>query len=133
MKIEIDSLSKNQTRDLVSHPHGKNIVKCQLVYKTKFASGGVVKRHKLHLITKVFSQQEGIYYNETFSLVAKMNFVRLILSLDARFGWKIHQMDVKMVFLHGNLSREIYMEQTPGFVTDSNLLCRIKNSLYGLK
>jgi hypothetical protein len=47
---------------------------------------------------KGFSQQEGIDYTETFSPVAKMNSVRLILSLAARFGWKIHQMDVKSAF-----------------------------------
>jgi hypothetical protein len=50
-----------------------------------------------------------------------MNSVRLILSLVAHFGWKIHQMDVKSSFLHGNLSEEIFMEQPPGFVTDSTL------------
>jgi hypothetical protein len=51
-----------------------------------------------------------------------MNYVRLILSLAARFGWKIHQMDVKSAFLHGDLSEEIFMEQPPGFVIDSNLV-----------
>jgi hypothetical protein len=55
-----------------------------------------------------------------------MNSVRLILSLAARFGWKIHQMDVKSDFLHGDLSEEIFMEQPPGFVTDSNLVCRLQ-------
>jgi hypothetical protein len=55
---------------------------------------------------KGFSQQEGINYTETFSPIAKMNYVQLILSLVAHFGWKIHQMDVKSAFLHGNLSKK---------------------------
>jgi hypothetical protein len=62
-----------------------------------------------------------------------MNFVRFILSLVARFGWKIHHMDVTSAFIHGDLSEEIYMEQPLGFVTNSNLICRLKNFLYGLK
>jgi hypothetical protein len=62
-----------------------------------------------------------------------MNFVQLILSLVARFGWEIHQMDVKSVFLHRDLFEEIFMEQPPSFVTDSNLVCRLEKSLYGLK
>jgi hypothetical protein len=62
-----------------------------------------------------------------------MNSVRMILSLATHFGWKIHQMDVKSDFLHGDLSEEIFMEQPPGFVTDSNLVFQLKKSLYGLK
>jgi hypothetical protein len=85
------------------------------------------------LVTKGFSQQEYIDYTETFSPIAKMNSVRLIISLVACFGWKIHEMGVKSVFLHGDISEEIFMEQPPGFATDSNLVCRLKKSLYGLK
>jgi hypothetical protein len=62
-----------------------------------------------------------------------MNYVQLILSLVARFGWKIHQMDVKSDFLHGDLFEEIFMETLPSFMMDSNLVCHLKNSLYGLK
>jgi hypothetical protein len=133
MKIEIDYLSKNHTWDLVPRPQGKNNVKCPWVYRTKFTSEGVVERHKARLVANGFSQQEGINYIETFSLVAKMNSVRLILSLVARFGWKIHQMDVKGAFLLVDLSKKKFMEQPLGFVTYSNLVCRLKKSLYGLK
>jgi hypothetical protein len=46
MQKEIDSLSKNQTWDLVPRPQGENIVKCRWVYRTKFTSKGVVELHK---------------------------------------------------------------------------------------
>ena len=82
---------------------------------------------------KGFSQQEGIDYTETFSPVAKMKFVRLILSLVACFKWKIHQMYVKSAFLHGGLSEEIYMEHPPSFVTNSTRDYQLQKSLYGLK
>jgi hypothetical protein len=85
MQTEMDSLLKNHTWDLVPRPQGKNIVKCRWVYKTKFTSEGVVEHHKSHLVVKGFSQQEGINYTETFSPVAKMNYVRLILSLACSF------------------------------------------------
>eukprot|EP00253_Pinus_taeda_P033216 PITA_33216 len=63
-----------------------------------------------------------------------MNSVRLVLSLAASFKWEVHQMDVKSAFLHGDLHEGIYMEQPIGFIqTDSNLVCRLKKSLYGLK
>jgi hypothetical protein len=115
MQTNIVSLSKNHTWDSVPRLQGKNIVKCRWIYRTKFSSEGVVERHKAHLVVKGFSQQESIDYTETFAPVAKMNSVRLIISLVARFGWKIHQMDVKSAFLHGDLFEEILMEQPPGF------------------
>eukprot|EP00253_Pinus_taeda_P028258 PITA_28258 len=63
-----------------------------------------------------------------------MNSIYLVLSLAASFKWEVHQMDVKSVFLHGDLHEEIYMEQPPSFIkTDSSLVCQLKKSLYGLK
>ena len=60
-------------------------------------------RHKVRLFAKGFSKVEGIDYTETFSPVAKMNSIRLVLSLAASFKWEVHQMDVKSTFLHGDL------------------------------
>eukprot|EP00253_Pinus_taeda_P009699 PITA_09699 len=81
-----------------------------------------------------FSQVKGIDYTETFSPVAKMNSICLVLSLAASFKWEVHQMDVKSALLHGDLNEEMYMEQPIGFIqTDSSLVCRLKKSLYGLK
>jgi hypothetical protein len=57
----------------------------------------------------------------------------MILSLATRFGWKIHQVDMKRYFLHGDLSKEFFMEQPIGFVMDSHLVFQIKKPLYGLK
>jgi hypothetical protein len=71
---------------------------------TKFTFEGIIERHKARLVTKGFYKQEGIDYTENFSPVAKMKSAQLIISLIARFGWQIHQMDVKSVFLHENLS-----------------------------
>jgi hypothetical protein len=62
-----------------------------------------------------------------------MNYVQLILSLATRFGCKIYQMDVKIAFLHGYLTEEIFiLEQTHGFMIYSNLVFQINKSLYGL-
>jgi hypothetical protein len=134
MNEEYHSLMANDTWDLVPLPKGRKLVRCKWVYITKYASDGSVERHKAQLVAKGFSQVEGIDYNETFSLVAKMNYICLVLSLDASHKWEVHQMDVKSTFLHGDLKEEIYMEQPPGYVhNDSSLVSRLKKSLYGLK
>ena len=67
--------------DLVPLPKGRKIVRCKWVYRTKYASDGSIEILKARLVAEGFSQDEGIDYNETFALVAKMNFIRLVLSL----------------------------------------------------
>jgi len=87
------------------------------------------------LVAKGYTQTYGIDYEETFAPVAKMNTVRIILSLTAHFGWAMHQFDVKNAFLHGSLEEEVYMEISPGYgaINEGNKVCILKKALYGLK
>ena len=101
---------KNKTWDLVPLPKGRKIVRCKWVYRTKYAVNGYVKKYKARLVAKGFSHVEGVDYTETFTPVAKMNSIRLVLFLFASHKWAVHQMDVKSAFLHGDLQEEIYME-----------------------
>jgi hypothetical protein len=92
----------NDTWYLVPLSKRIKIVRCKWVYRTKYVSNGSVKRHNAQSIAKGFSQVEGIDYNETFSSIAKMNYVCLVLSLFASLKWEVHKMDVKSTFLHGD-------------------------------
>jgi hypothetical protein len=110
-----------------------SLFRCRWVYRTKSAVDGQVSRYKERLVSKGFQQVHGIDYDETFTLVVKMDSIHLALAIVTTKGWEVHQMDVKNAFLHGDLSEDIYMEQPPGFIQDSSLVCRLKKSLYGLK
>ena len=70
-----------------------------------------------------------------FSPIAKMAFVRLLLSMAAMRSWPLYQVDIKNAFFQCDLAEEVYMEQPPGFVAqgESDLVCRLRHSLYGLK
>jgi hypothetical protein len=103
MNEEYCSLMENDTWDLVPLPKGRKLVRCKWVYRTKYASDGSVEINKAQLVSKGLSQVEGIVYNETFAPIAKMNSIRLVLSLVASHKWEAHQMDVKSTFLHGHL------------------------------
>eukprot|EP00253_Pinus_taeda_P029833 PITA_29833 len=98
MNEEYRSLLANDTWDLVPLPKGQKLVRCKWVYRTKFGPDGKVDNHKARLVAKCFSQVEGTDYTETFSPVAKMNSIHLVLSLAASFKWEVHQMDVKSAF-----------------------------------
>ena len=103
MNEEYRSLMANNTWDRVPLPKGRKLVKYKWVYRNKYASYGSVERHKARLVAKGFSQFEGIDYHETFTPIAKMNSIYLVLSLVASHKWEVHQMDVKSTFLHGYL------------------------------
>ena len=74
-------------------------------------------------------------YMETFSPISKKDSLQIIMALVAHFDFDLHQMDVKMAFLNGNLEEEVYMKQPEGFSYSEgeHLVCKLKKSIYGLK
>ncbi|GJT75151.1 retrovirus-related pol polyprotein from transposon TNT 1-94 [Tanacetum coccineum] len=132
---EIVSLEKNQTWSLVRLPAGKKALQSKWVFRVKEEQDGK-KRYKARLVVKGFQQKQGVDYNEIFSPVVKMNTTRLVLSIVAAENLHLEQLDVKTIFLHGNLDEDIYMTQPKGFQStgkEENLVCKLKKSLYGLK
>ena len=75
-----------------------------------------------------------IDYFEMFSLVARMNSIRIIFSVIVNLSWPLYQLDVKNAFLYDNLQEEVYMEQPPSYVAQGETkVCRLKKTIYGLK
>ena len=72
-------------------------------------------------------------YNETINHVARMDSIRLVLSIAALKRWEVQHMDVKSAFLHGDLEEEIYIRQLEGYTKDSSLVCKLRKYMYGLK
>ena len=101
----------------------------------KFRADGSIDKHKARLVAKGYSQIEGIDFEETFSPIAKLNTIRMIIALATKHRWKIHQLDAKYAFLNGNLKEEVYLVQPEGLVKkgEEQLLYRLKKALYGLK
>ncbi|KAM3291620.1 putative mitochondrial protein like [Capsicum chacoense] len=125
----------NNTWESVHLPNVKSIVGSRWIYTVKVGSDETVDQLKARLIVKGYTQIYGLDYGDMFSPVTKIASVRLLIPLAAMHHSPLHQLDIKNAFLHGELAEEFYMEQPPGFVAkmESDLVCRLKRSLYGLK
>ena len=110
MDEEMNSLQKNTTWELVSLPPRRKLVQCKWVFQTKVSAYGSTYKYNSSMVEKVFSQIQGVYYHETFALVAKMDSIHLVLTISTSKHWEVHRTDVKSAFLHGDIHEEIYME-----------------------
>ena len=136
MNEEMKSLQKNETWELVDRPPGKKPIGCWWVYTLKHKADGTIEHFKERLMAKGYTQTYGIDYTDTFSPVAKINTVRVLLSLAANLDWPLQQFDVKNAFLHDKSSEEVYMDLPTGCMipeVNCQKVCKLKKSLYGLK
>ncbi|KAK8597150.1 hypothetical protein V6N12_065626 [Hibiscus sabdariffa] len=135
MRSEMDSMSENQVWTLIEPPEGIKPIGCKWVFKKKTDMDGNVQTYKGRLVAKDFRQIHGVDYDETFSPVAMLKSIRILLAIAAFHDYEIWQMDVKTAFLNGKLEEDVYMTQPEGFVTPENAgkVCKLQRSIYGLK
>lgn len=135
MRVEIKSIEKNLTWELVDLPPQAKKIGVKWVYKTKLNGEGKVERCKARLVAKGYSQTAGIDYTEVFAPVARWDTIRSLLALAAQRGWCVFQLDVKSAFLYGELKEEVYVDQPEGFIKagEEDKVYRLKKALYGLK
>jgi hypothetical protein len=95
----------------------------------------VVTRNKARLVAKGYSQVEGLDFDETYALVARLESIRILLAYATYHGFKLYQMDVKSVFLNGPIKEEVYVEQPLGFEDSEypNHVYQLSKALYGIK
>jgi hypothetical protein len=110
MMKENNSIMKNDVWKVVPRPKGKSVVTSTWLYKLKYASDGSIEKYKARFVARGFSHVEGVDYDETFAPVARYTSIRAVISIAAKMGWKIHQMDVKTTFLNGLIQEEVYIE-----------------------
>ncbi|GKB68330.1 retrovirus-related pol polyprotein from transposon TNT 1-94 [Tanacetum coccineum] len=94
-----------------------------------------VIRNKACLVAKGYNQQEGIDFEVSFSIVARLEAFRLFIAYVAHKSFPIYQMDVKTIFLNGPLKEEVYINHPDEFVDPHHpdKVYRLKKALYGLK
>ncbi|GJW74752.1 retrotransposon protein, putative, ty1-copia subclass [Tanacetum coccineum] len=124
--LEIDELKRYKFPFVGPQGHGRSIailvdlppngktVGCSGLFKKKTNMDGAVHTYKARLVAKGYTQIPGIDYEETFSPVADIRAIRILIAIAAYYDYEIWQMDVKTAFLNGYLNEEVYMEQPEG-------------------
>ena len=87
------------------------------------------------MVAQGYNQQEGIDYEETFALAARLEAIRILLAYVAHKDIKLYQMDVKSAFLNGFINEEVYVKQPLGFEDKEKPqhVYKLVKALYGLK
>ncbi|GKB20703.1 retrovirus-related pol polyprotein from transposon TNT 1-94 [Tanacetum coccineum] len=116
MQEELNQFKTNDVWELVLSPMDMTIIGTKWVYRNKLDENGVVTRNKARLVAQGYNQQEGINYDETYALVARLESIRILLAYSCALDFKLYQMDVKSAFLNGFINEEVYVAQPPGFI-----------------
>ena len=105
------------------------------IFKNKSDEHGLVIKNKSRLVAQGYTQVEGIDFDGTFTPVARLESIRILLVIASHLNFKLYQMDVKSAFLNGMLQEEVYVEQLKGFVDPHRPgnVYKLKRALYGLK
>nr|GEY25197.1 Gag-Pol polyprotein [Tanacetum cinerariifolium] len=116
MQEELHEFDRLDVWELVDRPLCTNVINLKWLWKNKRDEENIVIRSKSRLVAKGYAQKEGVDFEESFALVARLEAARLFIAYAARKSFTIYQMDVKTVFLYGPLKEEVYVNQPDGFV-----------------
>ena len=135
MHDELLQFQRNDVWTLVPRPKGEHIIGTKWIFRNKNDKEGNVILNKARLVAQGYSQMEGVDYDETFALVARMESIRIHLALACQLKFKLYQMDVKTTFLNRILKEDVYVAQPKGFIDPHfpDHVLYLKKALYGLK
>ncbi|GKB60097.1 retrotransposon protein, putative, ty1-copia subclass [Tanacetum coccineum] len=135
MNAEMQFMIDNMVWVLVDLPPNCKTVGSKWIVKKKTYMDGNVHIYKACLMAKGYTQTYMVDYEETFSPVADIRAIRILISIAAFYDYDIWQMDVKTTFLNGYPDEDIYMVQPEGFVDlkHPRKVCKLQKSIYGLK
>lgn len=135
MNGEMQSMRDNEVWIEVDLPPNAKVVGSKWLFKKKIDMDGNVHTYKARLVAKGFTRTYDVDYKETFSPIADIRAIRILLAISTYYDYEIWQMDVKTTFLNGRLDEDIYMAQPEGFVNPEfpKRVCKLQRSIYGLK
>nr|GFA78119.1 retrovirus-related Pol polyprotein from transposon TNT 1-94 [Tanacetum cinerariifolium] len=131
---ELNEFERLEVWELIPRPDQVMVITLKWIYKVKLDELGGILKNKARLVARGYHQEEGIDFEESFALVARLEAIRIFLAYATHKNMVVYQMDVKTAFLNGNLREEVYVSQLNGFVDpdNPNHVYKLKKALYGL-
>ena len=133
MEVEMETLKKKCTWDLVKPPPGANVMGSMWVYDIKWDGEGNRIKDKARLVGKGYTQQLGINYNETWAGVTRLESVRMTTAIAAKHDLKLRGIDFVGAYLNSLTKEDIYMKQPEEFVEPGleDHICKLVHTIYG--
>ena len=133
MRVEMDTLKRKHTWDLVKLPAGANVMDSMWVYDIKWDGEGNRIKDKARLVGKGYTQQLGVDYNETWAGVTRLESVRMTAAIAARYDLKLWRINFVGAYLNSLTKEDIYMKQPEGFVEPGfeDHVCKLVHTIYG--
>ncbi|GKA12877.1 retrovirus-related pol polyprotein from transposon TNT 1-94 [Tanacetum coccineum] len=103
---ELNEFEHLKVWELVPRPDKVMVITLKWIYKVKLDDLGGILKNKARLVARCYRQEEGINFEESFAPVARLEAIRIFLAFAAHMNMVVYQMDVKTVFLNGNLQEE---------------------------
>lgn len=110
MKDELEQFTRNKVWELILKPEDTSIIRTRWVFCNKLDESGTVIHNKARFVAQGYNQQEGIDFDKTYALVARIESIRMILAFACHKSFKLFQMDVKSTFLNGYIGEEVYVK-----------------------
>ncbi|GKF10509.1 retrovirus-related pol polyprotein from transposon TNT 1-94, partial [Tanacetum coccineum] len=120
MQEELNEFERLEVWELVPHRDCVMIITLKWIYKVKLDELGSVLKNKARLVARGYLQEDGIDFEESFALVARLEVIRIFIAFAAHMNMVIYQMDVKTAFLNGILREEVYVSQSDRFLDPEN-------------
>nr|GEU44032.1 integrase, catalytic region, zinc finger, CCHC-type, peptidase aspartic, catalytic [Tanacetum cinerariifolium] len=108
MQEELNEFERLEVWEFVSRPDKVMVITLKWIYKVKLDELGGILKNKARLVARGYCQEEGIDFEESFALVARLEAIRIFLAYAAHKNMVVYQMDAKTAFLNGNLREEKY-------------------------
>ncbi|GJS37704.1 retrovirus-related pol polyprotein from transposon TNT 1-94 [Tanacetum coccineum] len=121
MQEELNEFERLEVWELVPRPDKVMVISLKRIYKVKLDEIGGILKNKARLVARGYHQEEGIDFEESFALVARLDVIRIFLAYVAHMNMIVYQIDVKTAFLNGIMREEVYVSQPDGFVDQDNM------------
>ena len=135
MQEEISAILRNKTWTEVKPRRDVNPIGVKWVFRAKEDNMRNIVRHKARLVVKGYAQKHGIDYDEVFSPVVRLEYIRILIAIAAQENWELHHLDVKIAFLNGEIKEDIYITQPEGYLINGkeDYILKLQKALYSPK